>query len=381
MKIQRKLFVMGVVVSMVVGATFSLTYAEGRVTGRTVHFTPSRPVWIGEIVKISVGITVTGGPVNLTAIVEQTTPRHVGPPPPTIVLGTFNPGDHIVDVYRYTIPSVPPERICFTIKIPGGEFRNVCLKRRRSAPGDVMGEWHMDIESSGKWVALPAPATVPFSSTEKPDLRIVGRLDMDRIIRVENIGRAPVNYVRVGKECFVEGRWVQTVEFEKPQVLPQGGSIPFSVGRLASARGPCPAGTTKVRLIVDPRNEIDEMNENNNMVEASTLADLRIVDFDCRPHNRVYTLFIKISNTGVGNAGPFTWDVSVHRDGEWGSFIGQRQRGLDSGRRVEISKTVTGLVREGERLRLRIDGFNEVPEINEDDNFREASVRGREVPW
>jgi hypothetical protein len=155
MKKITKMLMMSVLVAISVAVTFSLSYAGGRVTGGSVHFAPGF-VGAGETMKIGVRFTVTGGPVNLSAVVEQTIPRPVGPPPPTIVFGTFNPGDHIVDVYRYTVPAPPPERICFNIKITGGEFRNVCLRGRQ------VRTWRMDVESPGRWVEVPpAPAPVP----------------------------------------------------------------------------------------------------------------------------------------------------------------------------------------------------------------------------
>ncbi len=369
---QRKLSIMGVLVTILVAVTFSLSYAEGRVTGRSVHFTPHLAL-VGEIVKISVRFTVTERPVNLTAIVEQVTPRRVGPPPPTLVLGTFNPGDHVVDVYRYTVPTSPPERICFNIKITGGEFRNVCLKRGRDTRG-----WFMDIESYGRWVEaapIPQPAA---PSAEKPDLRIVGNLAIDSVLKIENIGRGTAHNVRAVRECFVEGRWVRSGgEFGETRVLGSGQSVPIRIGRLGRLLGPCPSGTTKVRVVVDPRNEIAEMDENNNIMEMDARADLAIVYFFVWSPYYDNNLSIKISNTGVGDAGPFGWDVSVYRDGEWRSFIGESIRGLPSGRSITIRKRTGLAVREGERVRLRVDGFNEVPETNEDNNFQETTVRRR----
>ncbi|GEM_PF-3058538 len=349
-------------------------------TGVSVHFTP-HPVKVGETTRISVRFTVTEGPVNLTATVEQTTPRPVGPPPPTLILGTFNPGDHIVAVYRYTVPASPPERICFNIKITGGEFRNVCLKRKRGTEG-----WFMSVESYGQWVeSALAPAPVP--SAEKPDLRIIGNLAIDRILTVQNIGRTSTPSgidIKVVRECFVEGRWVPSPEWLSmglgKRTLLAGESTELRIGTLI---GQCPLGTTKVRIIVDPRNEIAEMDENNNVVEASTLADLRIVEF--RSYYPIvgirgtpgYRLYFDISNTGVGNAGPFFWEVSVFGDGVWRSIIGERVEKLDSGKHIVIEKNVGNSIREGERIRLRIDVLNEVPETNERDNVKETIVPRR----
>ncbi len=371
---KRMVSVIGLLAVGLVAASFSLSFAEGIVTGRSVHFTP-HPARTGEIMKISVRVAVGGAPVKLTASVEQTTPRHVGPPPPTVLLGTFHPGDHLVDVYRYNIPASPPERICFSIKITGGEFRNACLKRGRGVSG-----WFMDVENYGQWVeAAPAPAPVP--SAERPDLRISGNLAVDDLFKIENIGRGTAHNVRAVKECFVEERWVRSGgEFGETRMLGPGESVPVRIGKLGRSLGSCPSGTTKVRVVVDPQNEIAEIDENNNVSEASTLADLRIIKFESYyPIVGVggtpgYRLNFEISNTGVGDAGSFAWEVSVFRDGEWRSFIGEKIAGLDSGKRVEREKNVGVRVREGERIRLRVDALNEVPETNEEDNIREATV-------
>jgi len=362
---------------LVPGSILMFGGQEGRVEGRGVYFSP-HPAAQGETMRITVGFQVTGGPISLTASVEQTTPRSSGPPPATLVLGSFNAGERTADVYRYTVPASPPERLCFTIKMTGGEFRDVCLKRVRGSRG-----WTMDIEIAGRWFSVPSP--VPSSSTEKADLRIVGDLALDDTVRVENIGRAAAPYIRVQKECWVEERWAPSTEFESPKPLLPGQSLPFRVGRLAGARGPCPAGSTKVRLVVDSRNLIAEMNENNNALEASTLADLRIVDFRIIQEGLGATatsalvgfgLNFELSNTGTGDAGAFAWEVSVFRDGEWRSFIGERVPGLAAGRHFSKAKIdVSRHVREGERVRLRVDPLNQVPETNEADNARESVVR------
>lgn len=354
---------------------------EGRVEGEGVYFTP-HPARSGEGMRISVGFNVTGGPVSLSAEVQQTVPRYTGPPPPTIVLGSFNPGRHTAVVYHYTVPASPPERFCVDIKMTGGLWRDVCLKRGRSPDG-----YYMDVESAGRWVSTPMPAGP--ASTEKPDLRIVGNLYVDEVVRVENIGRAPTAHIRMEKECFVGGRWASTTEFENPATLSPGQSVEFRVGRMAGARGPCPSGSTKVRLYVDSRNLLPEMEENNNILEASMLADLKIVDFRIvqQPLRIVgsglnqsilvdFGLDFDISNAGPADAGPFTWDVSVFRDGRWGSFVGERVPGLAAGAHFKVrARDVAGQVRAGEQVRLRIDGLNEVPEVREDDNTRDSVVR------
>jgi hypothetical protein len=366
---------------LLLGSMFSLAGQETRVEGRSVYFSP-HPAFSGDTMRISIDFSVTGGPANMTAVVEQIIPRPAGPPPATIVLGAFNRGDHVVDVYRYTVPASPPDRLCFNIKITGGEFRDVCLKRGRGGERSFM-----DIESPGRWTSTPAPATA--ASTEKPDLRIVGNLSVDETVRVENIGRASAAYIRLQRECFVAGRWVPSTEFENPTTLAPGQSVPFKVGRLASARGPCPAGSAAVRLVVDPRNLIAEMDENNNILEASALPDLRIVDFRIVEQTLGTTrsslgqsvvvgfgLDFEISNTGTGDAVRFAWEVSVFRDGQWRSFIGERVQKLASGQHFKKEKVdVSRHVREGERVRLSIDALNEVPESHEDDNTRESVVK------
>ncbi len=379
---RNKICIMSVLVFILTAITFSLSFAEGRVIGRSVHFTPY-PVKVGETTRITVRFTVTGAPVNLTATVEQTIPRYEGPPPPTIILGTFNPGEHGVDIFRYTVPASPPEKICFNIKMTGGEFRNVCLKRGKGSTG-----WYMTVDSFGQWIeAIPTPVQAPVPTTEKPDLRIVGNLAIDRVLSIQNIGRAPTPSgidIDVVRECFVEGRWVPSPEWLSmglgKRTLLAGESTDLRLGTLM---GQCPAGTTKVRVIVDPRNKIDEMDENNNMLEANVMANLKIVHFSTfypivgiggTPGFRVS---FEIKNTGIGDAGSFIWEISVFRDGQWRSFIGERITKLNSGENIEITRNVGESIREGERIRLRVDVLNEIPEIQEDDNIREIIVRGR----
>ncbi|MEW6606456.1 MAG: CARDB domain-containing protein [bacterium] len=376
----KKLSIMGVLVSIFVAVTFSLCYAEGRVRGIGVYFTPERAP-VGDNIRISIKFAVTGEPIvnNMGVVVRQTSPRYVGPPPPVIIVsGPFNPGEHIVDVYRYTVPTSPPARICFDIEIPGGKFRDVCLKRGRGREG-----WWMTVEGRGRWVeTVPTPRPAPVPSAEKPDLRIVGDL-VDKVLTIQNIGRAPTPArvdIEVVRECFVEGRWVPSPEWLSmglgKRTLLAGESTKLRLGTLL---GQCPSGSTKVRVVVDPRNQIAEMDENNNVVEASSLADLRIIAFTCDLNNHSYALQCMISNTGVGDAGPFGWEISVFRDGGWRSFEGGRIARLNARRRTSIFRSslqMRSAVQVGDRLRLRIDPLNEVPETNEsaEDNSRETIV-------
>lgn len=372
---KRNLLVIVVPVIMLVTVPFSLLYAQGQVSDMRLRFTPE-VARVGEIMKISAAFTVTGGDVNLSATIEQTVPRYSGPPPPLIILGTFNPGSHVVDVYRYDVPTNPPERLCFNIQLTGGEFRNVCLKRVRA----VDGGWNLQVASSGQWVGS-AVVSSPVPSTEKPDLRIVGNLAVDEVVRIENIGRGTAYDVRARKECFVEGNWVRTGgDFGETRSLGPGQSVPVKIGKLGRSLGRCPSGTSKVRVVVDPGNWISETNENNNVLEASTLADLRIVRFvaTARRNRRpgpMYTPQVKftISNTGVGDAGPFVWEISILSGGEWRSFMGERISGLASGKQVTIERDAPSLGSR-QQIRLQIDPFNTVPESDEADNRREATV-------
>ncbi len=376
---KRNLLFIGVLVIISITVPFSLSRAQGRVSDVEIHFTPDAPRG-GETVRISASFTVTGDPVNMTATVEQTVPPSQGPPPPLIILGTFNPGNHLVDIWRqYTIPTTPPERLCFNIQLSGGEVQNVCLKRERASDGG----WYMQIENRGRWVeSAITPSPVP--STEKPDLRVVGNLAVDEVLRIENIGRGTAYNVRARKECFVDGQWVLSGgDFGETRTLGPGQSIPVRIGKLGRSLGQCPSGATKVRVFVDPRNLIDETNENNNTIETSTLADLRIVHFmtGVRSRRRLrgtrHTPVVKftISNTGVGDAGPFNWEISVFRDGEWGSFMGERISGLASGKQISVERDASSLdLGEQNRLRLRLDPFNAVPESNEGDNMKEATM-------
>jgi hypothetical protein len=372
----------GVSIAIAVGAGFANALPDPTVTGTGISFT-GLPAYPGSTVVIRAAFNVAGGAANVTASVEQTSPRPTGPPPPTVILGTFNPGGHTVDVYRYTVPASPPDRICFAVKMSGGAFRDVCMRRGRGLRGSFM-----DVDSPGQWIAgssIPAPV----ASAEKPDLRITGRLDLGTDLRIDNIGRGTAYGVRAIRECFVDGVWVPSgPAFGEKSTLGPGAFIPLRIGRLAKSIGPFPAGTTKVRIVVDPENRTDETREDNNVLEVATLADLRIADFFAFGYKDELRVRFKITNTGVNDAGRFAWDISLLMNGEWRSFKGETVAGLQAGGQVD-KIVLIGMILRGVyyipdnrgygssevNLRLRVDGLNQVPESNEGDNTSETAIR------
>lgn len=336
---------------------------------------PARP---GTMVEIRVRFAVEGGPMTLTARAEQTTVAS-GPPPPTLVLGGLDPGEYTRVVHSFTVPNPILGRLCFTIHIGPGELRGLCLRKATDAAGASL----LELENRGTWGgSTSAPRPVP--SMEKPDLKLVGNIAVDDTIRLENVGEGTAYNIHIKKQCFVDGRWLPAGGDKEIRTLGPGGSIPLPIGRLGRmAFGPCASNATLVRIVADPGNLIDELDETNNVLESGSLPDLRIASFEIQRVSAVgsgaYRAVFRVHNAGPGDAPSFAWEISVNRrqDGgagapAWMSFVGKRTAALAAGQSVTIVEEIRFGLRYYDPLRLRVDPLGQILESDEGNNSRET---------
>ncbi len=127
----------------------------------------------------------------------------------------------------------------------------------------------------------PPPTGLPIVS-DGPDLRILGvrlldrrtrifvpfvsaiagsiTVDMDALIEItiQNIGRQTAENVRTHVEYKIADRWVPFVEAETIRQLHPGREAKFQLERVI------PRGATGIEVILDPYNQIREMDEGNN---------------------------------------------------------------------------------------------------------------------
>jgi len=225
----------------------------------------------------------------------------------------------------------------------------------------------------------PTPAAVPSSGS--PDLKLVGNIAVDSTVILQNIGTATANNISVRKACFVDGRWVPLGGDREVRVLGVGAQTTLTIGRLGSRLGPCPSGSTRVRIAADPNNSIRELDENNNVLEVSALLDLAVTEFSVpypipgigvTPGHHVQ---FTVTNTGVVDAGRFAWEVSVLVGDRYESLVGSRIAGLAAGRSVSVDTRVAGFASHGGvQARLTVDALNEIAETNEENNRAVTTV-------
>ena len=339
-----------------------LAAAAQQLTFRSVHFSPL-PARAGVSIKITVSVHIEGGAMTPTAVVEQV-PSRPGPPPPVIVLATVPPGDHMLDVYRYAVPTPTPERACFNISLPGGQLRDVCFKRIKGPDG----RWWMDVDTPGYWVDIaPTPAVAGPAPSGKPDLVLTGNIMRDTTLSLRNAGKVPANNISVRKACLYQDEWISVGGDREVRVLGIGEVTTLKLGKLGEALGACPPGSTRVRITADPGNQIAEVDENNNSVEGSTLADLSVLDFKVSlAPGGGHRVYFKATNTGADTV-RVSWDV--YSPGRRQSFLGSIIPSVASGQIVEVD-IPTNAFRSlgGLGVLLRLDPLKEIPESNENNN-------------
>jgi hypothetical protein len=246
--------------------------APSRLIFRSVHFSP-HPVGAGESMRITVNVMIEGGPMNPTAVVEAV-PSRPGPPPPVIVLGNFQPGNHMIDVFRYIVPTPTPERACLNISLPGGQLRDVCFKRFKGSDG----RWWMDVDTPGHWAEIPpAPTPAGPAPSGSPDLTLVGNIMTDSAIRLRNIGTVAATNISVRKACFYRGSWIPVGGDSEVRLLNIGEERTLKLGKLGAGLGTCPPGSTLVRITADPTNRIPELVEECGAPHSSTNGERSVM--------------------------------------------------------------------------------------------------------
>lgn len=220
----------------------------------------------GQQVKIYVQLNVVGTSQNVVAFAE--TDPSLGPPPPSVALGDLAPGGHNVMVFMFTVPERIPSSLVIKIRVNGQvmvdnmKFR---LERAKFLKRD-------ETSSAILNTIYPVPQPVPGGSN-KPDLVI----KMQKIVRIKgmvpniktafvvhNLGNAAAQHVDVRYECFINGQWMPGGwQLERiPSIIAGSGMVIKNTDKCK-----CLSDATQWRLVVDPGNEIPELNEDNNSYE------------------------------------------------------------------------------------------------------------------
>ncbi len=362
------------IVLMSLALTCSLAAAAPRLIFRSVHYAP-KPARPGEIIRISFDVRIEDGPMTPTAQIEEV-PRRPGPPPPTFVLGRLESGDHTIDVFRYTVPDTPPERVCFRIALPGGALRDACLKRIRGAGG----RWMMDVDTPGYWTEVPpAPTAAPSpGGSGTPDLKMVGNISTQSTVTLQNVGTGPATNVSVRKACFLDGVWRSVGGDREFRTIDAHAQVILNVGKLGNDFGLCPPGSTRVRVAADPGNRIAELDENNNAVETTPLPDLVLTAFTI-PYvaGSGHRLRFSVTNAGGADVGRFTWELRVLQKGVMGKFRESTIAGLAAGQSTNVDVPAGSGIETfgGAYANLVLDPSNAIVELDETNNTRPTNVQ------
>lgn len=275
-----KALYISVLMAIFIGSVVSISFAA--ILGERVEFSPANPR-PGETVTLTVHFQVEGEPLTALNMDYVTDPPSPPRPPAPLIVGRFDVGRH---TYRltYTLPTPVPPRICFTINTdidgdgrPQAIITGACL------------ETTMRVASTGtgrRTVAVAGPQ-IP-TNPEGPDLRIlevrpVNRstgvvipivshafaiirgdpvipVDTDAFIdiKIQNIGRITAENIRTHVEYNIADRWVPFTEPETIRRLDPGHDVNRRIQRVI------PRGATGIKVIVDPYNQIREIDEGNN---------------------------------------------------------------------------------------------------------------------
>ncbi len=270
----------GVSVAILMMGIASLSFAQSIIVGERVEMVPPYAK-AGDAVTIKVYFRVERAPLScypFDFILKRT--GETLPPRPTVVgasPSTFNVGSHSVDI-PWTIPSVALP--------PGVRFEVIWRDQTHVIIRDINLESLLRVSSgTGSRVEamLPAPPPPgPPTVSEGPDLRVMRvsfqerrtrvfvplvsaiagpiTVDTDALIEitVQNIGRQTAENVRTHVEYNIADRWVPFVELETIRRLDPGRDKKFEIQRVI------PRGATGIKVIVDPYNQIREMDEGNN---------------------------------------------------------------------------------------------------------------------
>ncbi len=258
----------------------SLSFAQSIIVGERVEMVPPYAK-AGDAVTIKVYFRVERAPLScypFDFIFRRA--GEVLPPRPTVVgvsPTTFNVGSHSVDI-PWSIPSAALP--------PGARFEVIWGEQARVIIRDIYLEGLLRVSSgTGSRVEVVRPAPPPPGPptvSDGPDLRIIGvsfqdrrtrifiplvshiagsiPVDMDALIEitVQNIGRQTAENVRTHVEYNIADRWVPFVEAETIRQLHPGRDARLQLQRVI------PKGATGIKVIVDPYNQIREMDEGNN---------------------------------------------------------------------------------------------------------------------
>lgn len=225
----------------------------------------------GQMVKIDVSLYVAGATQKMVAFAEID--PAMGPPPPSVVVGDLAPGEHTVTVFMFTVPNPIPSSLTIKIRV-NGQVMVENLKFKLVADA---GTKYLQRDESAYLVLntiYPAPQPVAGGSN-KPDLvvkmqkilRMKGMApEIKNVFVIHNLGNAAAQHVDVRYECFINGQWMPGGwQLERIQTVNAGGGMVVK----NTNRCKCLSAATKWRLVVDPGNEIQELNEDNNTYEIS----------------------------------------------------------------------------------------------------------------
>ena len=223
----------------------------------------------GQQVKIYVHLAVTGVSQKVVAFAE--TDPALGPPPPSVVLGDLAPGYHDVMVFMFTVPERIPSTLTIKIKVNG----QVMIDNLKFKFEALYGKKYLKRDETSSTILntiYPTPQPVPGGSN-KPDLvikmqkivRIKGLVpEFKNVFVIHNLGNAAAQHVDVRYECFINGQWMPGGwQLERiPSIIAGSGMVVKNTDKCK-----CLSAATKWRLVVDPGNEIPELNEDNNSYE------------------------------------------------------------------------------------------------------------------